>query len=314
MHDPEPNSHMLCSKRTLILAVAAAVLAVACSEVSVVATVDDSSIGEASVTAMRHSYSEGTTYGAEAYRADLTNLIYLEAQKSAAERDFGLTDLDDPALIAGRIENPTTDEAQVFANVTADPDRTDAATAVIAEQFAIRDAVVGELVGDAAFLADVYANRSEMVVEVCARHIVVSTIEEAEDAVARINEGEDFAVVADEMSLDTASAGGLLPCPTPAADFVSEFSAAILTLPLGELSDPVRSEFGWHVVIVDDRTGPETLEALAADPPAFLHPMLVNDIWIAWVNDAVRSSSIEVASQVGSWTVDSHGILPPPVE
>ena len=65
-------------------------------------------------------------------------------------------------------------------------------------------------------------------------------------------------------------------------------------------------------MIVDERTGPESLDVLLADPIAYLHPSLVGDLWVVWVNDAIRSADIEVSSQVGTWTHDSHGILPPP--
>ncbi len=55
-----------------------------------------------------------------------------------------------------------------------------------------------------------------------------------------------------------------------------------------------------------------SVEGLLADPIAYLHPSLVNDLWVVWVNDAIRSADIEVSSQVGTWTHNSHGILPPP--
>ncbi len=121
---PDLESHMHLSKKTLILAAATAVLAVACADTTVVATVDDAIIDEASVTELRYSYAEGATYDGEGFRGDLTNLIYLEAQKSAAEQDFGLTGFDDPDLIADKIANPSEEEAQAFENLESDPDRT----------------------------------------------------------------------------------------------------------------------------------------------------------------------------------------------
>jgi parvulin-like peptidyl-prolyl isomerase len=303
---------MRLSKKTLLLAAAAAVLTVACADASVVATVDGSAIDESSVTALRYSYAEGTGYNAEGFRGDLTNLIYLEAQKSAAEDDFGLTNLDDPALIADKISNPTPAEAQLFESVAEDPDRTEAVTAAVAEQMVIRDTVVAELANDGAFLADIYENRPELIVSVCARHILVATVEEADAVKVRLDAGEDFAVIAGEVSLDTASSGGQLPCPIAAADYVPEFSTAAALLPLGEISEPVPSEFGWHIIVVDDRTGPGSLEVLVANPTVYLHAAAVGEIWLPWVNDAIQSAGIEVASQVGTWAYTSNGIVPPP--
>jgi len=303
---------MRISKKTLILAAAAAILAVACADTTVVATVDDAAIDEASVTQLRYSYAEAATYDAEGFRGDLTNLIYLEAQKSAAEQDFGLTGFDDPELIAAKIANPTEDEAQIFANVGSDPDRSDATKAAVAEQLLIRDAVVAELANDEVYLAGIYENQPALLVSVCARHILVAASEEADAVKARLDAGEDFAEVANELSLDTNSVGGELPCPTAAADYVEEFSTAAALIPVGEISTPVPTEFGWHILVVDDRTGPDSFEVLVADPTAYLHTSALSELWVPWVNNAIQSATIEVASQVGTWTYASNGIVPPP--
>jgi len=302
------------STKTLLLAAAAVVLVAACADTTVVATVDDATVDDATVTALRSSYADGSSYDAEAYRVDLTNMIFLEAQKNLAEEQFGLTDLDDPALIAAKLENPTPEEEQIFTSVSADPDRTLATQEAVAEQLVIRDAVAGQLVADEAYLAALYANEPELVFSVCARHILVATIEEADAIKSRLEAGEDFAAVADEASLDTQTPGGQLPCPTAAADYVMDFSRASAVLPLGEISDPVRSEFGWHIIIVDERTGPESEQALIADPVPFLHRSVVGEVWVPWVNEALEVSTIEVASQVGTWSSDANGIVPPPSE
>ena len=303
---------MRISKKTLILAAAAAILAVACADTTVVATVDDAAIDEASVTQLRYSYAEAATYDAEGFRGDLTNLIYLEAQKSAAEQDFGLTGFDDPELIAAKIANPTEDEAQIFANVGSDPDRSDATKAAVAEQLLIRDAVVAELANDEVYLAGIYENQPALLVSVCARHILVASSEEADAVKARLDAGEDFAEVANEVSLDANGVGGELPCPIAAADYVEEFSTAAALLPVGEISTPVPTEFGWHILVVDDRTGPDSFEVLVADPTAYLHTSALSELWVPWVNNAIQSATIEVASQVGTWTYASNGIVPPP--
>ncbi len=303
---------MRLSKKTLILVAATAVLAVACADTTVVATVDDAYIDESSVTQLRYSYADAAAYDAEGFRADLTNLIYLEAQKSAAEQDFGLTGFDDPERIEAKIADPTEDEAQVFASVQTDLDRTDETAAAVAEQLLIREAVVAELVSDEVDLADIYENQPALLVSVCARHILVATSEEAEAVKARLDAGEDFAEVANEVSLDTNSVGGELPCPVAAADYVEEFSSASAILPLGEISTPVATQFGWHILVVDDRTGPDSFEAFVADPTAYLHASVLSELWVPWVNNAIQSATIEVASQVGTWTYASNGIVPPP--
>ena len=303
---------MRVSRMTLLLAAAAAVLAVSCSDTTVVATVDDTAIDKAEVTALRHSYAEGTGFNGEAFRGDLTRMIYVAALKNAAESDFGLTDLDDPAVIEAKIQNPRPDEVPIFEGVAADPDRTDATIAAVAEQLVIRDAIYAELADDEAFLTDIFENQPELVTQVCARHILVATPEEAEAVKARLDAGEDFATLAAEVSLDTGTIGGQLPCPTPAGNYVQEFSNASATLPIGEISSPVPSEFGWHIIVVDQRTGPESVSVLIADPAAYLHESALSDLWIPWINEAITSADVVVASQVGTWTSESFGILPPP--
>ena len=303
---------MRLSTRTVLLTAAAAVIVASCSSSSVVATVDEATVDNASVVALRANMAGSSSYNAEEYRADLTNLIYLEAQKNSAYEDFGLTGLDDPDAIAAKIADPTSEEDEIFANVANTPGRTDATVEAVAQQFIIREEVAAQLADDVAYLTDIYENQQEMLVNVCVRHILTATPEEALVAKARVEAGEDFAAVADEISLDTFSPGGQLPCPAPAGGYVPEFSTTAAVAPIGQLTEPVPSEFGWHIMIVDERTGPESLEVLLVDPIAYLHPSLVNDLWGVWVNDAIRSADIEVSSQVGTWTHNSHGILPPP--
>jgi len=99
--------------------------------------------------------------------------------------------------------------------------------------------------------------------QVLARHILVSPDEIIDDATARqklndairrIDEGEEFGEVAKLVSDDPGSAneGGELGWAGPGV-FVDEFQAAIDGLEIGERSEPFRSPFGWHVVEVLDR-------------------------------------------------------------
>ncbi len=84
-----------------------------------------------------------------------------------------------------------------------------------------------------------------------ARHILVETEDEAKDVLARLAAGEDFAALAQELSLDTGSAanGGELGF-VPRGRFVESVDEAVFSLPIGEISDPIESQFGWHVIEV----------------------------------------------------------------
>lgn len=94
--------------------------------------------------------------------------------------------------------------------------------------------------------------------EVHARHILVPTEDEAKKAQARVKGGEDFAKVAAELSKDPGSGkeGGDLGWFTKDR-MVPEFADAAFKMKPGEISDPVKSQFGWHVIKVEEaRTKP----------------------------------------------------------
>ena len=88
--------------------------------------------------------------------------------------------------------------------------------------------------------------------ELHARHILVPTEDEAKAALARVKKGEDFAKVADEVSKDPGSQGGDLGWFTK-DKMVPEFAAAAFKMEAGQISDPVKSEFGWHVIKVEGK-------------------------------------------------------------
>jgi peptidyl-prolyl cis-trans isomerase C len=85
--------------------------------------------------------------------------------------------------------------------------------------------------------------------EIHVRHILVATEAEAEAIEKRLKAGEDFAKIATQLSKDTGSDGGDLGWITH-DKVVPEFADAAFKLKVGEISAPVKSEFGWHVIQV----------------------------------------------------------------
>jgi len=89
--------------------------------------------------------------------------------------------------------------------------------------------------------------------EVHARHILVETEDEAKAIKAELDKGADFAELAKKKSKDPgASDGGDLGFFTK-EQMVPEFSAAAFALEPGKISDPVKSQFGWHIIKVEEK-------------------------------------------------------------
>ncbi len=89
--------------------------------------------------------------------------------------------------------------------------------------------------------------------EVHARHILVASEDEAKAIVAQLKGGADFAAIAKEKSKDPGAAnGGDLGYFTK-DQMVPEFAEAAFKLDKGQISDPVHTQFGWHIIKVEDK-------------------------------------------------------------
>jgi parvulin-like peptidyl-prolyl isomerase len=106
--------------------------------------------------------------------------------------------------------------------------------------------------------------------QVCARHILVDTQQKAAELKGRIAGGEDFAAVARAESKDnqgegggSAGQGGALGCITQeeSDQLVREFADAMTGLQPGQLSDPVQTQFGFHIIEVTERRSQSLEEA-----------------------------------------------------
>jgi peptidyl-prolyl cis-trans isomerase C len=101
--------------------------------------------------------------------------------------------------------------------------------------------------------------------EVHARHILVKTEAEARDVKAALEKGGDFAKLAGEKSIDPTPGGDLGFFPRGV--MVPEFTEAAFKLQPGEISEPVQSQFGWHVIRLEAKRdgGPPSFEESAEE-------------------------------------------------
>ncbi len=122
--------------------------------------------------------------------------------------------------------------------------------------------------------------------QVRASHILVATRDAAIELIDTRLQSEDFAVVAEEVSTDTSSAinGGDLGW-FPRGIMTPPFEEAAFSLDVDELSEPVQSEFGWHIILV---TGHEDDRPLTVSILRTLQQGAVN----RWLDDQQESASI----------------------
>ncbi|WP_292530835.1 peptidylprolyl isomerase [Methylocystis sp.] len=99
---------------------------------------------------------------------------------------------------------------------------------------------------------DEAAKNQKQETEYHAHHILVPTEEEAKAALKRVKGGEDFGKVATELSKDPGAKGGDLGWFTKDR-MVPEFGDAAAKMAPGQISDPIKTQFGWHIVKLDEK-------------------------------------------------------------
>ncbi len=99
--------------------------------------------------------------------------------------------------------------------------------------------------------------------EIKARHILVADEKTAKEVEAKLDKGEDFAKLAKEYSTDTGSAqnGGDLGW-FGAGKMVPEFEEAAYKLKKNEISEPVKSEYGYHIIQLLDKKEKESYDKM----------------------------------------------------
>ena len=117
--------------------------------------------------------------------------------------------------------------------------------------------------------------------EIRARHILLEKEEEARDVVAKLDEGGDFVELAKELSIGPSGPNGGDLGYFQDGQMVAPFSKAAFELEKGNYTkDPVQTQFGWHVILLEDRrdTQPPALESVRADIEGRLSGETVNGL------------------------------------
>ena len=155
-----------------------------------------------------------------------------------------------------------------------------------------------------------YANGIEASGFACVSNILVATESEATAVLDRLEAGEDFATVAGEVSTDPsgASNGGALlnqdgtPCipfEQFATGFVPEFVEGALAAEVGVPTQPIESQFGFHVILVrpfdDIRDG--------------LVPLLQGTASQTRLGELVADAEVTVSPSIGAWSGDTGRVV-----
>ncbi|MGH8914814.1 MAG: foldase protein PrsA, partial [Acidimicrobiia bacterium] len=131
----------------------------------------------------------------------------------------------------------------------------------------------------------------------CASHILVGTEAEADDVLDRLEAGEEFADLAAELSTDTASGaqGGDLGC-APSDQYVTEFADALSEAEVGVPSQPVETEFGFHVILLGDDQIPSEDEIIEQ-----LTTVAIGTATNEWFLEQVAAAEVTVDERYGTW-------------
>ncbi|WP_035618304.1 peptidylprolyl isomerase [Lacticigenium naphthae] len=132
---------------------------------------------------------------------------------------------------------------------------------------------------------------------VTAAHILVEEEEKAVDLISQINEGADFAELAKEHSTDTGSAeqGGELTFGP--GEMVPEFETAAYSLDEGEVAqEPVKSEYGYHIVKTIEKSEKGSLEDESENIESLLlEEKLADDAYVQSVlSKIVQDANIQI--------------------
>jgi len=138
------------------------------------------------------------------------------------------------------------------------------------------------------------------------RHILVASQDEASDAFNRIQTGEPFGEVAEELSLDTLSGddGGNLG-PSEQGRFVAGFEEIVWAASVGELLGPLETEFGFHVAEVTE------IRVYAADEldDVTKERILVSELNVL-MTEMMAAIQIIINPKVGRWDRDEGIVVP----
>lgn len=173
----------------------------------------------------------------------------------------------------------------------------------------VQTAIAEEELGDDQ-LRQIYEDDQLRFTTIEALHILVESEDEARDVYDQVTapgaDRQTFEDLAREVSTDTASGknGGALG-QAVASTYVPEFGEAAAALEPGEISEPVESQFGWHVIYLVDKQVAPFEEAKAQ-----LLQSEQGTLFDAWMRDQAEADGVEVNPRFGRFDLETLTVVP----
>jgi parvulin-like peptidyl-prolyl isomerase len=291
-------------KRLILLVGVLSLVAGACSSNDeVVSSVNGEDITRGSVESLVRDAGDG--FSNQDFATYLSVVIQWEAADQASAEEFGVAVTEDQ--IDDRVDQLVTDSAPgvTLEEYLESVNATESGLRSFAESLLVQESIAVELSSgfDPVTDDDVAQEVAEFPadwIQVCASHILVETQEEADDLKAQLEDGGDFAALATEFSLDPGSGanGGDLGCASPSG-FVEPFAEATLAAEFDTVTEPVETEFGYHLIIVTDR-----IDAPTDAVRDYLEQTRSEDALNAWFVAMIEEAEITVIDSVGEWVTE----------
>ena len=129
------------------------------------------------------------------------------------------------------------------------------------------------------------------------RMILTKTKARADEAIKRLDGGDDFAAVAKALSEHayTAEQGGLLPRPVARANLSTALAEAAFATEIGKHTKPIETPDGYYILKVEARSAAtnRSLDEVKDTIRAQLQEMKLQNAWVAWLQEARKQASIE---------------------
>ncbi len=278
----------------------------------VAATVDGEDIKVGDVEALIDP-GEDAEIPKETFAQFLGFEIQQQIVSTAAEEEFGISITDDEASAEAdvifeeaNVEGVTREEFLTTNGVTEDMLLNVAHQQLLDAQ--VREAFTGDLEDPTQEEIDAVIAEAEAVY--CASHILVATEAEANVVTDRLEAGEEFAALATELSTDTGSGaqGGDLGCSAPDS-YVTEFADALTAAEVGVPTEPVETEFGFHVILLGEDQIPTEDEVIEQ-----LKVVAIGTATNEWFLEQVQAAEVTVDEAYGTWESDPTPQVVPPTE